>query len=191
MNPEFQYLKLIKRIIKKGYTQTGRNGKTRYLIGEQMRFPLTNNTIPLITTKKLAWRVCLKELLWFISGKTDNTILQKQGVKIWNDNGSLEFLKSRGLNNNFEGDLGPIYGHQWRHFNAPYLDADVDYTDKGIDQLNNIINSLKNEKERNSRRLILSAWNPCQLDMMALPPCHIMFQCHVINDNKLSLSLYQ
>jgi thymidylate synthase len=191
IHPEKQYLNLVRNIIKMGHKQKGRNGNTRYLIGQQMRFPLTNNIIPLITTKKLAWKVCLKELLWFISGKTDNTILQKQGVKIWNDNGSLEFLKSRGLNNNFEGDLGPIYGHQWRHFNAPYLDADVDYTDMGIDQLNNIIKSLKDEKERNSRRLILSAWNPCQLDMMALPPCHVMFQCHVINNTKLSLSLYQ
>ena len=112
-----------------------------------MRFPLTNNTIPLITTK-LAWRVCLKELLWFISGKTDNTILQKQGVKIWNDNASGTFLRSRGLINNFEGDLGPIYGHQWRHYNAPYLDADVDYTGMGIDQLQNVIDMLKDKEKK-------------------------------------------
>ena len=191
IHPEYQYLKLVKNIISMGYKQKGRNGNTRYLIGQQMRFPLSDNTIPLITTKKLAWKVCLKELLWFISGKTDNTILQKQGVKIWNDNASEEFLRSRGLIDNFEGDLGPIYGHQWRHYNAPYIDTDVDYKGNGIDQLQNMIDMLKDKEGRNSRRLILSAWNPNQLDMMALPPCHVMFQCHVINNSKLSLSLYQ
>ena len=191
IHPEYQYLKLVRNIISMGYKQKSRNGNTRYLIGQQMRFPLTNNTIPLITTKKLAWKVCLKELLWFISGKTDNTILQKQGVKIWNDNASSEFLRSRGLIDNFEGDLGPIYGHQWRHYDAQYFDADFNYKGMGIDQLQNMIDMLKDKKERNSRRLILSAWNPNQLDMMALPPCHVMFQCHVINDNKLSLTLYQ
>lgn len=191
IHPEYQYLNLIRNIIKMGHRQTGRNGKTRYLIGQHMRFPLTDNTIPLITTKKLAWRVCLKELLWFISGETDNTILQKQGVKIWNDNASRTFLNSRGLVNNFEGDLGPIYGHQWRHYNAQYLDADIDYTGMGIDQLQNVIDMLKDKEKRNSRRIILSAWNPNQLNLMALPPCHIMFQCHVIDNSKLSLSLYQ
>ena len=146
-----------------------------------MRFSLANNSIPLLTTKKLAWRTCLKELLWFISGKTDNSILQQQNVKIWNKNA------------NGQNDLGPIYGHQWRHFNATYKDSQTDYTNKGVDQLQNIINMLSphDALNRTSRRLILSAWNPCQLEEMALPPCHILSQFLVTNNNELSCILYQ
>ena len=121
MKCEYQYLNLIHDILSNGIKETRRNGNVITKIGHMMKFSLKNNKLPLITTKKLAWKVCLKELLWFISGKTDNTILQKQGVKIWNDNASSEFLRSRGLIDNFEGDLGPIYGHQWRHYDAQYF----------------------------------------------------------------------
>ena len=134
----------------------------------------------------MAWKSCLKELLWFISGETSNDILKNQGVKIWNKNASRESLDSRGLIYNVEGDLGPVYGHQWRHFNAPYLDCDFDYKGAGVDQLTNIINSLKDEKEKTSRSLVMSAWNPCQLDQMALPPCHVLTQFHVTENNKLT-----
>ena len=187
---ENQYLLLIKEILENGTMETGRNGKALTVFGAAMHFSLENNTIPFLTTKKLAWKTCLRELLWFIRGQTNNNILREQNVHIWDANGSREFLDSRGLNYE-ENDLGPIYGHQWRHFNAEYTDCNADYTDKGVDQLAYIINSLKNPKERNSRRLVMSAWNPCQLNNMALPPCHILCQFNVKDGNKLSCSLYQ
>ena len=169
----------------------GRNGKTLAVFGSSMHFSLENNNIPLLTTKKLAYKTCLKELLWFIKGSTNNQTLINQNVHIWDGNGSREFLNSRGLYNNIENDLGPIYGFQWRHFNANYNDCNTDYSNKGIDQLKYIIKELKNPETRNSRRLILTAWNPCQLHLMALPPCHVMCQFNVTNNNKLSCSLYQ
>ena len=116
-----------------------------------MRFSLEDNKIPIITTKKLAWRVCLKELLWFVRGETDNKILNEQNVHIWDGNSTREYLDSRGLYNNKEGDLGPVYGYQWRNWNK-----DTSSETGGIDQLQQIIESLKDSKERHSRRLILS-----------------------------------
>ena len=189
---EYQYLKLINKIIKKGFLEKGRNGNTISLIGEQMRFPLENNKMPLMTTKKLAWKSCLKELLWFIKGDTSNETLQKQNVKIWNGNASREFLDSRGLTYLAENDLGPVYGHQWRFYNARYYDCHTNYKNKGIDQLQNVIDGIIKSKETgiSSRRLILNAWNPQQLNEMALPPCHVMSQFFV-QDNKLSCALYQ
>ena len=188
---EYQYLHLIENILTNGRLEEGRNGKTKSIFGATMRFSLANNKIPILTTKKTAWKTCLKELIWFISGKTNNHILQKQNVHIWDGNASREFLDSRGLYHYAEGELGPIYGHQWRHFNAPWTN-DIDIaSDKGIDQLQLIIDQLKNPVTRNSRRLIMSAWNPCQLNEMALPPCHILCQFNVHDDNKLSCALYQ
>ncbi len=188
---ENQYLNLIEDILEENSEFNGRNGKTLAIFGSSMHFTLENNTIPLLTTKKLAYKTCLKELLWFIKGSTNNEILINQNVHIWDGNGSREFLNSRGLYNNMENDLGPIYGFQWRHFNANYNDCNTDYTNKGVDQLKYIIDQLKNPETRNSRRLIMSAWNPCQLDLMALPPCHVMCQFNVKDNNKLSCSLYQ
>lgn len=188
---ENQYLNLLDDILSSNSEFVGRNGKTLSIYGSAMRFSLENNSIPLITTKKVAWKTCLRELLWFIKGSTNNKLLKEQNVHIWDANGSREFLDSRGLQNNNEDDLGPIYGFQWRHFNADYVSCDTDYSNKGIDQLKEVINTLKDPKLRNSRRLIISAWNPCQLNSMALPPCHIMMQFNVTNNNKLSCSMYQ
>jgi len=188
---EQQYLDLITDILFNGSLDEGRNGKVLSLFGKTMRFSLQYNTIPILTSKKVAWKTCLKELLWFVKGQTDNKILQDQNVKIWNDNASREFLDSRNLHNLIVNDLGPIYGHQWRYFNAMYKDCNTDYTGKGVDQLQYIINNLKDEKTRYSRRLVMSAWNPCQLDEMALPPCHILVQFNVSHGNKLSCALYQ
>ncbi len=188
---EKQYLNLISKILKDGVREEGRNGTVIKLIGAQMKFPLNNKSIPLITTKKMAWGVCLKELLWFISGSTDNGKLREQGVKIWNKNASREFLDNNGLFDRVEDDLGPVYGHQWRHFNATYLDCDFSYRGKGVDQLKYIENMLKNKETRNSRRILMSAWNPCQIPQMALPPCHVLSQFHVTEGNKLSCSVYQ
>lgn len=189
---EYQYLNLIENILENGSLEEGRNGKTKSIFGHSMRFSLKDGKIPILTTKKTAWKTCLKELLWFIRGETDNTILKTQGVHIWDANSSREFLNSRGLN--YEDDeLGPIYGRQWRHFNAENNKA----TGKkiiesyGIDQLQNIIDTLKDTNLRTSRRIIMTAWNPCQLDQMALPPCHILCQFNVHDGNKLSCALYQ
>ena len=165
---ETYYLNLIREILDHGNDEVGRNGNVRSLFGYSMRFSLKNGTWPLLTTKKVAWKTCLHELFWFIRGQTDNKILQDQGVHIWDGNGSRSFLDSRGLTKNPEGDLGPIYGHQWRHFNAPYVDCHKDYTGKGVDQLQYVIDQLKNPETRTNRRLVISAWNPQQIDEMAL-----------------------
>jgi thymidylate synthase len=188
---EYQYLDLIDNILKNGSIVKGRNGTTKSIFGASMRFSLEDNTIPILTTKKVAWKTCFKELMWFVNGHTDNTLLQNQKVKIWNANASRDFLDSRGLHNLKENDLGPVYGHQWRHFNAKYGSCDDDYSNKGVDQLQYIIDSLKDPNERFSRRLVMSAWNPCQLNEMALPPCHVLTQFNVSNNNELSCSLYQ
>ena len=191
LHDENQYLKLVSDVLTEGVMEDGRNGKVLTVFGSAMHFSLKDNTIPLLTTKKLAWKTCLRELLWFIRGQTSNEVLKKQNVHIWDGNASREFLDSRGLTNLKENDLGPIYGHQWRHFNAKYSDCNTDYKDQGFDQLDYIIKCLKDTKERNSRRLVMSAWNPCQIDEMALPPCHVLCQFNVTDGNKLSCSLYQ
>ena len=192
---DIQYNNLVSDIINRGDFEEGRNGKNLSLFGMSMRFDLTEGKIPLLTTKKLAWKTCLKELLWFISGSTDNKKLKEQNVNIWNDNASRDFLDSRGLFHREVDDLGPVYGHQWRHFNAKYDSCVTDYfnldKDRGVDQLQYVIDQLKNPESRNSRRIILSSWNPQQLDEMALPPCHILAQFNVSQGKYLSCSLYQ
>jgi thymidylate synthase len=203
---EQQYLDSLKNILDNGTWETGRNGRVKSIFGNMMRFSLADNKIPIITTKKTAWKTCLKELLWFIHGDMDNRILKEQNVHIWDANGSREFLDSTGLFNYEEDELGTLYGYQWRNFNAPYITyADkksaesmdpctksyFDFQPKGVDQLQQIIDALKDPKQRNSRRLVMTAWNPCQLDQMALPPCHIMCQFNVHDGNKLSCSMYQ
>lgn len=189
---EYQYLNILKEILENGHWEEGRNGKTKSIFGASMRFSLKDGKIPILTTKKTAWKTCLKELLWFISGETDNKILKKQGVHIWDLNSTREFLDSRGLFEYPEDECGPIYPRQWRHYNA---ECDINgkrvTTSDGIDQLQQIIEALKDPKQRNSRRLIMTAWNPCQLDEMALPPCHVMCQFNVHDGNKLSCALYQ
>jgi thymidylate synthase len=203
---EYQYLNLIENILENGSWEEGRNGKTKSIFGASMRYSLTDGKIPILTTKKTAWKTCLKELLWFIRGETDNKILKNQGVHIWDANSSREFLDSRGLHHYPEDIIGSTYGYQWRYFNANYncftgkrlLDSDPENDIfknskpvKGIDQLQQIIDALKDPAQRTSRRLIMTAWNPCQLDQMALPPCHILCQFNVHDGNKLSCSMYQ
>lgn len=187
---EYQYINLIKHILEYGTFVEGRNGKTLTIYGSSMHFSLENQTWPLLTSKKVAWKTCAKELFWFLKGSTSNKFLQEQNVHIWDGNGSRDFLDSRGLTNLEENDLGPVYGHQWRFFNAEYYDCNTNYNGKGVDQIKYIIDCLKDSREKYSRRLILSAWNPQQIDKMALPPCHVLAQFNVI-DNKLSCSLYQ
>lgn len=215
-NEEEQYMQLIRDIMEKGSVETGRNGDTKSLFGYSMRFSLENGRIPILTSKKMAWKTCFKELMWFLGGKTDNKVLKSQGVHIWDANGSREFLDSRGLHEYEEDELGPVYGHQWRSFNKPYISklnreeyseekmellekydprehekVSNTFNEKGVDQIQQIIDALRDPKERTSRRLILTAWNPCQLNQMALPPCHILCQFNVREGKYLSCALYQ
>jgi thymidylate synthase len=189
---EYQYINLIKNILKNGYLEEGRNGVTKSIFGASMRFSLKDGIIPILTTKKVAWKTCLKELLWFIRGETDNKVLNNQNVHIWDANSSREFLDSRGLFEYEEGECGPIYGRQWRYFNA---ECDINGKkikgSNGIDQLQEIINVLKDPEQRTSRRLVMTAWNPSQLNLMALPPCHCLCQFSVKNGNELYCALYQ
>ena len=188
---EYQYLNLLNDIMNEGTLEEGRNGFTKCVFGSAMHFSLENGKIPILTTKKTAWKTCLKELLWFIRGDTSNKRLNDEGVHIWDGNTTKEFMEARGLSHYSDGDIGPMYGYQWRQFNAPYEGCDADYTGKGIDQLQNVIDCLKDPKQRSSRRMVISAWNPEQLDQGVLPPCHVLFQFNVVNGNKLSCSMYQ
>ena len=191
---EYQYLNLIKNILDNGSWEEGRNGRTKGIFGASMRFSLKDGKIPILTTKKTAWKTCLKELLWFIRGDTDNKLLQDQGVHIWDGNTTREFLDSRGLNHYREGLIGPGYGFQWRHFGGDYNSSAAGVQDggkPGVDQLQQIIDALKDPEQRTSRRLLMTAWNPLQLDEMALPPCHILCQFNVHDGNKLSCMMVQ
>ena len=185
---EFQYLDLIKKIIETGTEKKDRTGVgTISTFGNTMRYDL-EHTFPLLTTKKVFWKGVVEELLWFIRGSTDGKILSNNGVKIWDGNGSREFLDKLGFNSRREGDLGPVYGFQWRHFGAEYKTCDTNYTGQGVDQLSEVIKQIKTNPD--SRRLIVSAWNVKDLPLMALPPCHVLFHFYVSN-GKLSCLLYQ
>jgi len=270
---EEQYLNLIRTILKEGTRENTRNGVTMSIFGHSMRFSLKDGALPLITTKKTAWKTCLKELLFFIRGETDNRILKEQGVYIWNANSTRKFLDDNGLSHYPEDCLGPVYGFQWRNWNGNYdisksrgvvkdhdmgihlyseerpnltfrvdmacpkvrskrgvtggeapnegvlsninthikrcteplteplkdplteplleIPTKVERKGNGIDQLANIISSLKDPLLRTSRRLILSAWNPEQIGDMVLPPCHVIAQFNVKEDKYLSCCLFQ
>ena len=173
-----QYLNLIRHIEKNGVNKTDRTGTgTKSIFGYQMRFDLSLG-FPLLTTKKIHTKSVIHELLWFLKGDTNIDYLQKNGVRIWNEWA------------NKNGDLGPVYGHQWRNWNS-----------EGIDQIKEVIETLKSNPD--SRRIIVTAWNPSVMpdtslsfseniknNKAALPPCHAFFQCYVA-DGKLSIQLYQ
>ncbi|KAK4742295.1 hypothetical protein SAY87_000296 [Trapa incisa] len=185
---EYLYLSLVENILLNGTVKDDRTGTgTISKFGCQMRFNL-RRTFPLLTTKKVFWRGVVEELLWFISGSTNAKILQDKGIHIWDGNASREYLDSIGLKEREEGDLGPVYGFQWRHFGARYTDMHTDYTGQGFDQLLDVINKIKNNPD--DRRIILSAWNPSDLKLMALPPCHMFAQFYVAN-GELSCQMYQ
>lgn len=197
---ENNYLELVKNILEYGENRNDRTGTgvKSIFAPPNMRFSLDNNTFPLLTTKRVFLRPIFEELLWFIRGCTDSLVLNRKNVKIWDQNGSREFLDSVKLSHRRVGDLGPVYGFQWRHFGAKYIDADTDYTGLGEDQLKNVIYLLKNEPS--SRRIIITAWNVADLNKMALPPCHILCQFYVSNlptkeepkkKPKLSCQMYQ
>lgn len=186
---EYQYLDSIQYILDHAQRKTDRTGTgTLSVFGTQCRYNLRDDIFPLLTTKRVFWRGVVEELLWFIRGSTNAHDLSAKGVHIWDANGSRQFLDSRGLYDRDEGDLGPVYGFQWRHFGAKYEDMHADYTGKGVDQLAEVINTIKTNPD--DRRIIMSAWNPTDLPKMALPPCHAFVQFYVCND-ELSCQLYQ
>jgi len=163
-----QYLDLLEHVLKNGDIKEDRTGTgTNSIFGWQMRFNLKEG-LPLLTTKKLHLKSIIHELLWFINGDTNISYLKKNNVSIWN-----EWADEN-------GDLGPVYGKQWRRWEAP--------DGRKLDQLDDVIRSIKNNP--NSRRMIVSAWNPSDVGSMALPPCHCLFQFYVSNQ-KLSCQLYQ
>ncbi|ELQ75668.1 bifunctional Thymidylate synthase [Trachipleistophora hominis] len=185
---EKAYLNLIERVIAHGIRKDDRTGTGTFtLTGQVLRFSLENNTLPLLTTKKTAFDIILKELLFFVKAQTDNKILTCQNVKIWNGNSTAEFFEQYCINRP-AGDLGPVYGFQWRHFGAQYKSSSDNYDGQGVDQLQNVIDEIKRDK--NSRRLIISAWNPLCIKEMALPPCHTMFQILILEE-KVTLIMYQ
>jgi dihydrofolate reductase/thymidylate synthase len=188
LHEEYEYLKAIREIIENGVTMEDRTGVgTRSMFGKMMRFDL-RSSFPLLTTKRTFWRGVVEELLWFVRGDTNGKHLSEKGVKIWDANGSREFLDKRGLSHREEGDLGPVYGFQWRHFGAKYVDMHADYTGQGVDQLAECIRQIK--EDPTDRRILLSAWNPADLSLMALPPCHMFCQFYVAN-GELSCLMYQ
>jgi thymidylate synthase len=181
-----QYLQALQHVLENGQDKTDRTGVgTRSVFGYQMRFNLQEG-FPATTTKKLAWRAVVSELLWFLEGSGDERRLAEilHGTKdpskktIWTANAEADYWKP---NAKFEGDLGRVYGVQWRKWQRPFLNS-------SIDQLENLINGIKTNPD--GRRHIMTAWNPGELDQMALPPCHVLSQFDVTN-GKLSCQLYQ
>jgi len=186
---EYQYLDMIRECIEKGVERGDRTGTgTLSTFGRTMRYSLRGDTFPLLTTKKTFWRGVAEELIWFVKGCTNAKELAAKKVRIWDGNGSKEFLESRGLGHREEGDLGPVYGFQWRHFGAEYKDMHADYAGQGVDQLKNVIDLIKNNPT--SRRIVMTAWNPKDQPLMALPPCHMFCQFYVAN-GELSCQMYQ
>lgn len=185
---EYQYLDHIRHILSNGNKRCDRTCVGTYSIfGAQMRYSL-RDTFPLLTTKRVFWRGVLEELLWFIRGSTNAFELRDKNVHIWDANSTREFLDSVGLKEREEGDLGPIYGFQWRHFGAQYKGMHADYKNQGIDQLAHVINTIKTRPT--DRRILMCAWNPIDIPEMALPPCHCLVQFFVAGD-ELSCQLYQ
>ncbi|KAF3920357.1 hypothetical protein ABW20_dc0101800 [Dactylellina cionopaga] len=176
---EHQYLDLIRYILERGEHRPDRTGTGTISVfaPPPLKFSLADDSFPLLTTKRVHHRAILHELLWFISGNTSTAPLQAANVKIWDGNGSRAYLDSIGLTDRPEGDLGPVYGFQWRHFGAEYKGAEADYTGQGVDQLAEVIHKLKHNPY--DRRIILSAWNVADLKKMALPPCHMFAQFYV------------
>ncbi|MBS1271849.1 MAG: Thymidylate synthase [Candidatus Marinimicrobia bacterium] len=172
-----QYLEALEEILENGVDRDDRTGTgTRAVFGKQMRFDLTDG-FPAVTTKKLAFNVMKAELLWFISGSRDVKELQKMGCHIWDANAEAGYWKPKA---EFDGDVGRIYGVQWRSWRTP--------DGREIDQLKKVIQDI--QENPTSRRHIVTAWNPGELDQMALPPCHILYQFFV-DDGKLSLHMFQ
>jgi thymidylate synthase len=193
-NHDDVYLGLLNDIMSYGHSRDDRTGTgTLSVFGKQVRFDISES-VPLLTTKFVPWKMVIKELLWFMQGNTDANVLRSQGVNIWNGNTTREFLDKRGLSTYQEGDIGPMYGFQWRHYGAEYTGSGTDYTGKGIDQLQNVMDLLKNDPY--SRRILMTTVNVNDLEKGCLHPCHgIVVQFYVNEDSNgnkhLSCHMYQ
>jgi len=186
-NPELNYLGIIHKLIKEGNKRQTRNSITWSRFGDRLEFDLSEG-FPLLTTKKVFIKGVFEELLWFLKGDTNSNHLSEKGVKIWEPNSRREFLDKCGLNYN-EGDIGPMYGWQWCFYGAKYEGMDKDYTGQGYNQINDCLNLIKNDP--NSRRILMTTYNPIQAKEGVLYPCHsLVIQWYVDND-KLSMSMYQ
>jgi len=194
MHPDHVYLNALKNILENGDDRPDRTGVgTRSIFGLQMRFDLTEG-FPAITTKKLAWKACVSELLWFIEGSGDENRLKEilhgerysEKKTIWSDNASAPYWVNKRLQRH-PGDLGRVYGVQWRRWRKPLVRINKVVL-QNHDQLLELIDGIKNDPY--SRRHIITAWNPGELDLMALPPCHMMAQFYV-NNGRLSCQMYQ
>ena len=207
VHPEEQYLSLVRRVWETGVERGDRTGTgTRALFGETMRFDLSDGTVPLLTTKRVFWKSAVKELIWFLGGGRNIRALVEQGVHIWTDWPLAKYAAATGQTlsrDEFEarviadadfaaqwGDLGPVYGVQWRHWPnyVPAGDGLYRRDDAGIDQIAALVRSLRDNPA--SRRHIFTGWNVAELDGMALPPCHMTYQ-YFVADGKLSGILYQ
>lgn len=171
------YLGLLKRILETGIRRKCRNGETVSCFGERIEFADVTAEFPLLTTKRVYWKGVIEELLWFLAGSTDVSKLRDRGVHIWDGNSTRAYLDGLGLSYSEHEEGGPIYGFQWRHFGATYVDCHTDYTGAGTDQITELVKAIK--ETPTSRRLLLSAWNPPQLAAMILPPCHFSYQFYV------------
>jgi thymidylate synthase len=181
------YIKLLKETLRNGESKTTRNGVVVSMFGCMINFKDIATSFPLITSKKMFFRGIVEELLWFLRGSTNANELKQKKVHIWDGNSTREYLDSIGLDYP-DGELGPIYGWQWRKFGKEYAAADTDnYCEgtKGIDQIKYLLEELS--KDTNSRRAVLSAWNPSDLKKMALPPCHILY---IFNRSSKGLSCH-
>jgi len=178
------YLDLLRRILDEGRRREDRTGTgTLSVFGHQMRFDLREG-FPLVTTKKVHLKSIVHELLWFLRGDCDARSLQEVGVRIWNEWATAEQTARFGRE---EGDLGPIYGHQWRRFGATKLPGGS-YADDGVDQIARVVEQIRETPW--SRRILVTGWNPKEAEEVALPPCHTFFQLYV-QDGELSCQLYQ
>ncbi|SFW35876.1 thymidylate synthase [Luteibacter sp. UNCMF366Tsu5.1] len=197
-HPEFQYLDLMSRVLEQGDRRIDRTGVgTLSVFGAFARFDVSRGEFPVLTTKKVHWKLAVKEMLWFLSGQTNIRPLLKEGVRIWTDWPLARFRRETGEELSQEafeqrildderfaetwGDLGPVYGKQWRRWQG--ADGVVH------DQIQALIETLRNNPY--SRRMLFHAWNVADISSMALPPCHMVYQFHVSTDGKLSLMMYQ
>ncbi len=179
------YLDLLRHVRLHGERREDRTGVgTLGIFGAQLRFDLAEG-FPLVTTKKVHLRSIVEELLWFLAGRTDNAWLNERKVTIWDEWATAEQCARFGR---AAGDLGPIYGHQWRNFGAARL-ADGTFARDGVDQIRRLLADLRERPA--SRRHLVTGWNPREADQVALPPCHTLFQFHVSTDGRLSCQLYQ
>jgi len=177
---ETGFLNTIREIVDNGDQSTDRTGVgTLSVFGRQLKFNLRNNSFPLLTTRRMFLRGIFEELMLYIRGQTDNQILEEKKISVWRGNTTREFLDSRGLQRLPVGDMGASYGFLFRHFGATYKTCRDDYKGQGIDQLKNVIDTIKTNP--GDRRMIISLWNPVQLDQCPLPPCLYNYQFYVSN----------